>query len=245
MKRYDYAIDAAFHYSRDRLAYPVEQKLSWPDSGKVLARSLEYAVSGLGIAWGHPVKAGPKAQRIFDTLGPHTPPALATAVVGIWAAEGQTDAKLPFDQLHALATAAVDSLHKLSNSTPPTDLAVPPSPQPINWEDLDPQDQVLLSTAAAEARKWVPDLQVRLFGSRAAGRARPDSDYDLLLIFPTLPHPQQSLAIGDLTTHVRNHDAEVDRVELSAAAWTQPEPADELIVDLTRQCSIEVPSACS
>lgn len=45
-------------------------------------------------------------------------------------------------------------------------------------------DEPLLSTIAAEIEAAIPGAEVRLFGSRARGTARPDSDLDLLVTVP-------------------------------------------------------------
>jgi len=42
-------------------------------------------------------------------------------------------------------------------------------------------DETLLRTIAAEIQAAIPGAEVRLFGSRARGTERPDSDLDLLL----------------------------------------------------------------
>ena len=45
-------------------------------------------------------------------------------------------------------------------------------------------DEALLRTIAAEIQAAIPGAQVRLFGSRARGTERPDSDLDLLITVP-------------------------------------------------------------
>lgn len=45
-------------------------------------------------------------------------------------------------------------------------------------------DEPLLRTIAAEIEAAIPGAEVRLFGSRARGTARPDSDLDLLVTVP-------------------------------------------------------------
>lgn len=45
-------------------------------------------------------------------------------------------------------------------------------------------DEPLLRTIAAEIQAAIPGAEVRLFGSRAQGTARPDSDLDLLVTVP-------------------------------------------------------------
>ena len=41
-----------------------------------------------------------------------------------------------------------------------------------------------LPAMAAEIRALIPEAEIRLFGSRASGRAAPDSDIDLLITVP-------------------------------------------------------------
>jgi predicted nucleotidyltransferase len=45
-------------------------------------------------------------------------------------------------------------------------------------------DEPLLRTIAAEIQAVIPGAEVRLFGSRARGTERPDSDLDLLVTVP-------------------------------------------------------------
>lgn len=45
-------------------------------------------------------------------------------------------------------------------------------------------DEPLLRTISAEIQAAIPGAEVRLFGSRARGTARPDSDIDLLVTVP-------------------------------------------------------------
>ena len=45
-------------------------------------------------------------------------------------------------------------------------------------------DESLLRSIAAEIQAAIPGAEVRLFGSRARGTARPDSDLDLLVTEP-------------------------------------------------------------
>jgi predicted nucleotidyltransferase len=48
----------------------------------------------------------------------------------------------------------------------------------------DAVDEPLLRTITAEIQAAIPGAEVRLFGSRARGTARPDSDLDLLVTVP-------------------------------------------------------------
>lgn len=44
----------------------------------------------------------------------------------------------------------------------------------------------LLPEVASKVRRLCPDAQLRLYGSRARGEARPDSDWDFLVLVPDL-----------------------------------------------------------
>ena len=56
------------------------------------------------------------------------------------------------------------------------------SSRPSSYHDV--VDEPLLRTIAAEIQAAIPGAEVRLFGSRARGTARPDSDLDLLVTVP-------------------------------------------------------------
>jgi predicted nucleotidyltransferase len=58
-------------------------------------------------------------------------------------------------------------------------LRVPPTPS--SWSDTG--DTQLLKLIRRVTERMNP-LEIWLFGSRAEGRARPDSDYDLLVVMP-------------------------------------------------------------
>jgi predicted nucleotidyltransferase len=53
-----------------------------------------------------------------------------------------------------------------------------PTARPSSYHDV--VDEPLLRTIAAEIQVTIPGAEVRLFGSRARGTERPDSDLDLL-----------------------------------------------------------------
>jgi len=56
------------------------------------------------------------------------------------------------------------------------------SPRPSSYHYV--VDEPMLRTIAAEIQAAIPGAQVRLFGSRARGTERPDSDLDLLVTVP-------------------------------------------------------------
>jgi predicted nucleotidyltransferase len=73
-------------------------------------------------------------------------------------------------------------------------------------------DEALLSTIAAEIQTAIPGAEVRLFGSRALGNHRPDSDLDLLVTVPdswarTHSRHQET---GDLAWRLSHHRIPID-----------------------------------
>ncbi|MCT0212775.1 MULTISPECIES: nucleotidyltransferase domain-containing protein [unclassified Synechococcus] len=73
-------------------------------------------------------------------------------------------------------------------------------------------DEPLLATIAAEIQAAIPGAEVRLFGSRASGTARPDSDIDLLVTVPDdwLATHSRFEETGDLGWKLANHRIPID-----------------------------------
>lgn len=71
-----------------------------------------------------------------------------------------------------------------------------------------------LAVMAAQIRQLIPAAEVRLFGSRARGQARPDSDVDLLITAPDawLAQRDRFTLLGDLWGAVAQPDLSVDLV---------------------------------
>ena len=71
-----------------------------------------------------------------------------------------------------------------------------------------------LALMAADIRRLIPAAEVRLFGSRARGQARPDSDVDLLIIAPDawLAQRDRFALLGELWGAVAQPDLSVDLV---------------------------------
>jgi predicted nucleotidyltransferase len=85
-----------------------------------------------------------------------------------------------------------------------------------------------LASMAAEILQLVPAAEVRLFGSRARGEARPDFDVDLLITAPDawLATRDRFALLADLWGAVAQPDLSVDRVlhSHSEAARRAQEP---------------------
>ncbi|MCP9784590.1 nucleotidyltransferase domain-containing protein [Cyanobium sp. WKJ7-Wakatipu] len=73
-------------------------------------------------------------------------------------------------------------------------------------------DEPLLHTIAAEIQAVIPGAEVRLFGSRASGTERPDSDLDLLVTVPDewLVAHSRFEETGDLSRKLAHHRIPID-----------------------------------
>ena len=73
-------------------------------------------------------------------------------------------------------------------------------------------DEPLLRKIAAEIKAAIPGAEVRLFGSRARGTARPDSDLDLLVTVPDgwLACHSRFEETGDLSWKLARHRIPID-----------------------------------
>jgi len=73
-------------------------------------------------------------------------------------------------------------------------------------------DEALLRTITAEIQAAIPGAEVRLFGSRARGTARPDSDLDLLVTVPDawLASHSRFEETGDLAEKLAHHRIPID-----------------------------------
>lgn len=83
---------------------------------------------------------------------------------------------------------------------------------------LDPR----IAQIAAAIRSEIPQAEVRLFGSRARGQARPDSDADLLITVPDawLAQHNRVQVLGRLSRQLSSH-----RLPLDLLLYSQSEVA--------------------
>jgi uncharacterized protein len=75
-------------------------------------------------------------------------------------------------------------------------------------------DEPLLRTIAAEIQAAIPGAEVRLFGSRARGTERPDSDLDLLVTVPDawLATHSRFEETGELCWKLAHHRIPIDLI---------------------------------
>jgi predicted nucleotidyltransferase len=88
-------------------------------------------------------------------------------------------------------------------------------------------DEPLLRTIAAEIQAAIRGAQVRLYGSRARGTARPDSDLDLLITVQDawLGSHSRFVETGDLCRRLAHHKIPIDLL-LYSDAEVQARPHD-------------------
>jgi predicted nucleotidyltransferase len=93
----------------------------------------------------------------------------------------------------------------------------------------------------AAAQPWAAGTRLILFGSRAAGTAGPDSDYDLLLIFPNhIAEWQRGQARGSASS--LNPSVRLSIESASEDEWRNPPEVRRVLIERARATGIEVPS---
>ncbi len=87
-----------------------------------------------------------------------------------------------------------------------------PATTPLGTSDLATIGEDQLSAMVAAIRAEIPEAEVRLFGSRARGEARPDSDVDLLITAPDawLARQDRFALLGRLWRRLADHRIPVD-----------------------------------
>jgi len=75
---------------------------------------------------------------------------------------------------------------------------------PVSELQLGKQDRRIAEAAAAAVRRHTPDAEVILFGSRAAGTAGAESDFDFLVIADTDDRYQLAMKLIEVLEQVRS-----------------------------------------
>jgi hypothetical protein len=136
------------------------------------------------MAWGEPHALEKKMHRFFsERMVSHVETEMAQLVETVWENEGQARPYTDVELLLAACRRVIDCFAGLAED-PPMEWEPQPIPQPISWDSLSSRDRRFLQEALPAAAEWAPGVRLVLFGSRAAGTAGPDSDYDLFFIFP-------------------------------------------------------------
>jgi hypothetical protein len=230
--------------ARGRLAHAASRAEVWPECGKVLARAFEFAAAAVLIAWGDPYKATPKLHPAFlDRVAPLLDATHVALVSAVWAAEGCCTPVEDVAVLLPRCGQAIDYLADVATCAPPDGWQAPPVPVPVGWDALSDDERAFLQEASVLAQYWSPGVRLVLFGSRAAGQARPDSDCDLLLIFPgDSEEARRGLSIGDVTILGGDNGLVIDTSSALASEWNNLDEASDPFLVRQKVAGIEVPS---
>ena len=216
-----------------------EPELNATASG-LLARSLEFAVQGVFLAWDYPV-AAPKVQRHFDSvITAHIPPAVADVIRSVWEAAGQYS-DLDLNTVVDGCRTVIDYMDSLTRAPRPPGLPSPRDLPSIGWDALSYAEQDLLISVRERAQTLCPDARVILVGSRARGLSEPDSDYDLIVIVPDDIQPDVRALVMDAVHHTVAAAGEVpDHHYVTESTWHSPDSGARILVEDAKRSGIEV-----
>jgi predicted nucleotidyltransferase len=237
-------VDALLHEARRLFGHAEHEAENWPHCGHLLARALEHATCAVFMAWGEPRAPEKKMHQSFDErLAPNVNPAMAALVRFIWAREGQGKPDTAVEQLLA-ACAAIEYFADLAQGPPLVGWEPLPISKPIDWNELSDQERQFLQEALPAAAAWAPGVRLILFGSRAAGTARPDSDYDLFFVLPNHTEGwRRSQAIGSVSSLAIERGIELSVEWATEADWLEPSEASRPLIERVKATGIEVPAS--
>lgn len=229
-------VDACRFLAMQRLQM-ARESVDPSSQSQLLLRSVEFAVRTVLTAWQAPIAKPEKLWAVFDeTLAP-----LVCDETTEWTRHIRSSASAPDDVLRN-AEAHIRAITALADVPPPEGFAVSDR-LGITWEDLVESDRRFLSDALRAARIHVPEARLWLFGSRATGEARKDSDYDVLLVVPD-PTTGETLgqAMGFIWLAAKQYQVTVDHTSVTTSLWLEPDGANETLVAEVRAYGIEVPA---
>jgi predicted nucleotidyltransferase len=207
----------------------------WATRAVLLARGVRVA------------KPGKIEARFVDVVAPLVGPRLADRVRILWAAArhvqnaGTITDGFDVDELTEVMSADIETLCTVATSGLE---AFPESaPERRTWEELTDDDREILHRIARVARSIVPAARLTLFGSRAKGTHRADSDWDLLILVPdeTTPGSKGQL-MGHLYTLGQQSGVDIERECRIESEWNSATCRQSALFDEVRRYGIEVPA---
>jgi Nucleotidyltransferase domain len=240
-------VDALLHEASRLLAHARQEASNWPYCGSLLARSLEHATCAVFMAWDEPHAPEKKMHPAFyEHLAPCTDPGIAALVRLVWECEGHGIPDNTAGQMPQLCHQAISYFASLAENQPPATWQPAPIPEPVGWAGLAYHERQFLNDALTAGRAEVPGLRLILFGSRAVGTARPDSDYDLFFIFPDWTADWQfGQAIGSVSSLAIDRGITTSAEKSSEASWLNPPQVSRPLIERVKATGIEIPSSPS
>ena len=237
--------DALIHEARRYFAHAEQEAGNWPYCGSLLARALEHATCAVFMAWGEPHAPEKKMHPFFDErLAPYLNQTVVQLVQLVWEREGQGPPDADVRQLLSACRGAIDYFAGLATEPPSAGWEPLPIPEPIGWDGLPEEEREFVQEAQAAAAGPAPGVQLVLFGSRATGTGRPDSDYDLLFIFPNETADwQRGQSRGSVSSLAISRGIKLSIESASAEEWLNPPEVSRPLIERVKATGIEVPSS--
>jgi predicted nucleotidyltransferase len=179
-------------------------------------------------------------QVFRERLVPWLDSVTSSVVEWVWDYEGRGQPD-DVEGLLERCDRVVDTFTALAENEPPAAWQSKPLPPAVTWTALSNADQAFLNSALSAARQACPSVRLLLFGSRAAGSARPNSDYDLLFVFPdAVPLRQYDQRVSDVVALARRLGIQVDILHTSESEWINPSIPSRPLIRRIEACHIEV-----
>jgi hypothetical protein len=190
-----------------------------------LNRAVEFAIRSVLVSWGTPTAKPIKLWNAFDE---YLHPMLDQATVD-WATRASACEAAMADELVDARKGHIDAIVGLGGFTPQANW--PSARSSVGWPGLEETDRAFLTEAVTQVQAVVPGVSLWLFGSRATGTARSDSDYDLMLVLPDgLSDTMRGQAMGEVWSVATRFDVKLDHHHITATTFPEPDDSDDVLL---------------